>query len=45
MGLKLHEDWGSTPAAIDNCLTVAEEYDIQVSFSSPESYKKKFFLF
>lgn len=30
MGLKLHEDWGSTPAAIDNCLTVADEYDIQV---------------
>lgn len=30
MGLKLHEDWGTTPAAIDNCLTVAEEYDIQV---------------
>ncbi|KAL2895952.1 Urease [Bienertia sinuspersici] len=30
MGLKLHEDWGSTPAAIDNCLSVAEEYDIQV---------------
>lgn len=42
--MKLHEDWGSTPAAIDNCLTVAEEYDIQVSFSSPESYKKKFFF-
>ncbi|XP_058102247.1 urease isoform X2 [Magnolia sinica] len=31
MGLKLHEDWGSTPAAIDNCLTVAEAYDIQVN--------------
>lgn len=31
MGLKLHEDWGSTPAAIDNCLTVAEQYDIQVN--------------
>jgi len=30
MGLKLHEDWGSTPAAIDNCLAVAEQYDIQV---------------
>ncbi|KAJ6430312.1 hypothetical protein OIU84_021670 [Salix udensis] len=28
MGLKLHEDWGTTPAAIDNCLNVAEEYDI-----------------
>ncbi|NOX43394.1 MAG: urease subunit alpha [Gammaproteobacteria bacterium] len=31
MGLKLHEDWGTTPAAIDNCLTVAEQYDIQVA--------------
>ncbi|XP_010248912.1 PREDICTED: urease isoform X2 [Nelumbo nucifera] len=31
MGLKLHEDWGSTPAAIDNCLSVAEENDIQVN--------------
>ena len=29
-GLKLHEDWGTTPAAIDNCLSVAEEHDIQV---------------
>lgn len=31
MGLKLHEDWGSTPAAIDNCLEVAENFDIQVN--------------
>ncbi|CAN0896187.1 URE, partial [Linum grandiflorum] len=31
MGLKLHEDWGTTPAAIDNCLAVADEYDIQVN--------------
>ena len=31
MGLKLHEDWGTTPAAIDNCLAVAEEYDVQVA--------------
>ncbi|MDG4551673.1 MAG: urease subunit alpha [Candidatus Contendobacter sp.] len=31
MGLKLHEDWGTTPAAIDNCLDVAERYDIQVA--------------
>lgn len=30
-GLKLHEDWGTTPAAIDTCLKVADEYDIQVS--------------
>jgi urease subunit alpha len=34
MGLKLHEDWGTTPAAIDNCLAVAEETDVQVSIHS-----------
>ncbi|EKD40254.1 MAG: hypothetical protein ACD_75C00119G0003 [uncultured bacterium] len=31
MGLKLHEDWGTTPAAIDNCLTVADRMDVQVA--------------
>lgn len=31
IGLKLHEDWGTTPAAIDNCLSVAEEMDVQVA--------------
>ncbi len=31
IGLKLHEDWGTTPAAIDNCLDVADRYDIQVA--------------
>ena len=31
MGLKLHEDWGTTPAAIDNCLTVADQMDVQVA--------------
>jgi len=30
-GLKLHEDWGTTPASIDNCLNVAEETDVQVA--------------
>lgn len=30
-GLKLHEDWGTTPASIDNCLTVAEKYDVQIA--------------
>ncbi len=30
IGLKLHEDWGTTPAAIDNCLNVADEFDVQV---------------
>lgn len=34
IGLKLHEDWGTTPAAIDNCLNVAEEMDIQVAIHS-----------
>mmetsp|Transcript_7846 Transcript_7846/g.11880 ORF Transcript_7846/g.11880 Transcript_7846/m.11880 type:complete len:400 (+) Transcript_7846:3-1202(+) len=31
VGMKLHEDWGTTPAAIDNCLTVAEAHDVQVT--------------
>jgi urease subunit alpha len=31
VGLKLHEDWGTTPAAIDQCLTVADEFDVQVA--------------
>ena len=31
IGMKLHEDWGTTPAAIDNCLAVAEETDTQVA--------------
>ena len=30
-GLKLHEDWGTTPAAIDNCLSVAERHDVQIT--------------
>ena len=30
-GLKLHEDWGTTPAAIDRCLSVADRYDVQVA--------------
>ena len=31
IGLKLHEDWGTTPAAIDNCLSVADDMDVQVA--------------
>jgi urease subunit alpha len=31
LGLKLHEDWGTTPAAIDCCLGVAEKYDVQIA--------------
>ncbi|MDN0083720.1 urease subunit alpha [Crenobacter sp. SG2305] len=34
IGLKLHEDWGSTPAAIDNCLAVADQFDVQVAIHS-----------
>ena len=34
IGLKLHEDWGTTPAAIDNCLRVADELDVQVAIHS-----------
>jgi len=34
IGLKLHEDWGTTPAAIDCCLSVAEETDVQVAIHS-----------
>ncbi|GJX40040.1 urease isoform X1, partial [Tanacetum coccineum] len=34
MWLKLHEDWGTTPAVIDNCSTVAEQYDIQVNIQT-----------
>ena len=34
IGLKLHEDWGTTPSAIDNCLDVAEALDIQVAIHS-----------
>lgn len=30
-GFKVHEDWGITPAALDNALTVADQYDVQVS--------------
>jgi urease subunit alpha len=34
VGLKLHEDWGTTPAAIDTCLRVADELDVQVAIHS-----------
>ncbi|KQX01972.1 urease subunit alpha [Massilia sp. Root418] len=34
IGLKLHEDWGTTPAAIDNCLSVADRLDVQVAIHS-----------
>ena len=31
LGLKLHEDWGSTPSAIDSCLTVCDQLDVQAT--------------
>ena len=31
IGLKVHEDWGATPSALDHALSVAEEYDVQVA--------------
>lgn len=34
MGLKLHEDWGTTPATIDTCLSVADDFDVQVAIHS-----------
>ena len=34
IGLKIHEDWGATPAAIDTCMTVADEMDVQVAIHS-----------
>ena len=34
MGLKLHEDWGTTPQSIDNCLSVADRFDVQVAIHS-----------
>jgi urease subunit alpha len=34
IGLKLHEDWGTTPPAIDTCLTVADQHDVQVAIHS-----------
>ena len=37
-GLKLHEDWGSTPAAIKNCLDVGDKYDVQVRSIALEAF-------
>ena len=34
LGLKIHEDWGSTPAVIDASLTIADKYDVQVAGTS-----------
>ena len=33
IGLKLHEDWGTTPSNIDMCLDIADKYDVQVNFN------------
>jgi urease subunit alpha len=42
-GLKLHEDWGSTPSAINKCLEVADKYDIQVSIHTDTLNEAGFF--
>ncbi len=42
MGLKLHEDWGTTPAAIDVCLSVADELDVQVAIHTDTLNKSGF---
>src|SRR5204862_3189747 len=42
-GLKLHEDWGTTPAAIDACLKVADEYDVQVAIHTDTVNEGGFF--
>lgn len=43
MGLKLHEDWGTTPASIDNCLNVAEAMDVQVAIHTDTLNESGFF--
>lgn len=43
IGLKIHEDWGSTPSAIDNTLKVADEYDVQVSLHADTLNEGGFF--
>ncbi len=43
IGLKLHEDWGATPAAIDNCLSVADEMDVQVAIHTDTLNESGFF--
>lgn len=43
VGLKIHEDWGATPAAIDCCLKVADQFDIQVSIHTDTLNESGFF--
>lgn len=43
IGLKLHEDWGSTPSAIDTCLKVADKYDVQVAIHTDTLNEAGFF--
>ncbi len=42
VGLKLHEDWGTTPAAIDTCLSVADDYDVQVAIHTDTLHESGF---
>ena len=41
IGLKLHEDWGTTPAAISTCLDVAEEFDVQVAIHTDTTERSR----
>lgn len=43
VGLKLHEDWGTTPSAINRCLSVADQYDIQVTIHTDTLNEAGFF--
>jgi urease subunit alpha len=42
LGLKLHEDWGTTPSAIDRCLEVADEFDVQVAIHTDTLNEDRF---
>ena len=42
LGLKLHEDWGTTPAAIDQCLAVADRFDVQVAIHTDTLNEARF---
>jgi len=44
IGLKLHEDWGTTPSAIDTCLSVADKEDIQVNTTVVPFHQAESFL-
>ena len=41
-GLKIHEDWGATPEAIDRALAMGDEYDVQVGVLFPSSFRRRY---